>query len=60
MFYPASYEPEMSQKKFCYTEIVILNTKAVSGFPETSVPPKKLRDVTSHKSVPVAITVVGK
>ena len=45
--------------KFCYTEAVILNMKAVSGFPETSVPPTKLRDVTSHKSVPVALAVVG-
>ena len=33
--------------------------KAVSGFPETSVPPTKLHDATSHKSVPVALTVVG-
>jgi hypothetical protein len=57
--YPPSYEPEISQKKFCYTEVVVLNMKAMSGVPETSVPPTKLHHVTSHKSVPVDLTVVG-
>jgi hypothetical protein len=56
--YPQSYEPEISQKKVCYTE-VILNMKAMPGFSETSVQPTIIHHVTFHKSLSVALAVVG-